>query len=135
MLAWPCLSSQSVSHVLGSRGWATLQPAAAGSNPYEGYVPEVPEGVKLDFGSPQFIDYERIGVLQRLHDPLSLDSSLPQPCLQLEEVKFLEGSTSLPMLHACHRSCLQQAAPLGHVTVGVAALCAQHSASTNIWLV
>eukprot|EP00891_Asterochloris_glomerata_P001430 jgi/Astpho2/1430/e_gw1.00025.17.1_t len=39
-----------------------LQAAKDGSNPYEGYVPEVPEGVKLDFGSPQFIDYERIGV-------------------------------------------------------------------------
>ena len=36
--------------------------AAAGVNPFEGCVPSVPEGERLDFGSDQFRELERAGV-------------------------------------------------------------------------
>ena len=34
-----------------------------GKNPYDGYVPEVPDGERMDFGSDSFIEYERQGIL------------------------------------------------------------------------
>lgn len=37
-------------------------PAPAGVNPFEGCTPEVPEGEKLDFGSPHFRELERAGI-------------------------------------------------------------------------
>ena len=33
----------------------------AGKNAFEGYVPSVPEGEKLDFGSKEFREFEDIG--------------------------------------------------------------------------
>ena len=33
----------------------------AGRNAFEGYVPSVPEGEKLDFGSKEFREFEDIG--------------------------------------------------------------------------
>ena len=33
----------------------------AGENAFEGYVPSVPEGEKLDFGSREFREFEDIG--------------------------------------------------------------------------
>ena len=85
-------------------------------------MPEVPEGVKLDFGSPQFIDFERIGVLQRLDDPLRQTAACPgHACsLRKDESHSFGGLhvASLPNSHACHSSCAQPAAPLGHATVG-----------------
>ena len=35
--------------------------AYAGENAFEGYVPSVPEGEKLDFGSRDFREFEEIG--------------------------------------------------------------------------
>jgi len=35
----------------------------AGKNAFEGYVPSVPEGEKLDFGSKEFRELEEIGKL------------------------------------------------------------------------
>ncbi len=34
----------------------------AGRNPFEGYIPEVPDGERMDFGSKLFIEYERQGL-------------------------------------------------------------------------
>lgn len=34
----------------------------AGVNPFEGCTPEVPEGEKLDFGSPHFRELEQAGI-------------------------------------------------------------------------
>lgn len=38
-----------------SKGVALLQAAEKGDNPLEGWVPKVPEGVKLDFCSSEYI--------------------------------------------------------------------------------
>ena len=35
--------------------------AIPGTNPFEGYAPEVPDGEKLDFGSKAFQEFERHG--------------------------------------------------------------------------
>ena len=34
----------------------------AGKNPFEGYIPEVPDGERMDFGSNLFIEHERQGL-------------------------------------------------------------------------
>lgn len=39
-----------------------LEQSRKGSNPLEGFTPEVPEGISLDFGSPEFIHMESRGV-------------------------------------------------------------------------
>ena len=39
---------------------------AAGRNPFEGYVPEVPEGETLDYGSAACNDFEDMGTLKFL---------------------------------------------------------------------
>lgn len=39
-----------------------LQESKEGFNPFEGCVPSVPEGQALDFGTPEFRDFERRGV-------------------------------------------------------------------------
>lgn len=36
----------------------------AGNNPFEGYVPEIPDGERMDYGSDPFIAYERQGSFQ-----------------------------------------------------------------------
>lgn len=33
-----------------------------GTNPFEGYTPEVPDGEKLDFGSERFQEFEQQGI-------------------------------------------------------------------------
>jgi hypothetical protein len=33
----------------------------AGKNPFEGYAPEVPDGVRLDYGSDTFLELEEKG--------------------------------------------------------------------------
>ena len=38
-----------------------MQDTHAGKNAFEGYVPSVPEGEKLDFGSKEFREFEEIG--------------------------------------------------------------------------
>ena len=35
--------------------------AATGKNPFEGYIPEVPDGERMDFGSDAFVEHERTG--------------------------------------------------------------------------
>ena len=44
----------------------------AGKNPFEGYIPEVPDGERMDFGSESFVDNERQGV----HTPVCMNSIL-----------------------------------------------------------
>ena len=39
---------------------------AAGRNPFEGYVPEVPEGEKLDYGSAACNEFEDMGAQQAI---------------------------------------------------------------------
>ncbi|DBA78953.1 TPA: hypothetical protein ACH3X1_008826 [Trebouxia sp. C0004] len=39
-----------------------LQDSREGRNPFEGYIPEVPDGERMDFGSKLFIEHERQGV-------------------------------------------------------------------------
>ncbi|KAL3138028.1 hypothetical protein ABBQ38_005262 [Trebouxia sp. C0009 RCD-2024] len=39
-----------------------LQDSREGKNPFEGYVPEVPNGERMDFGSASFVEHERQGV-------------------------------------------------------------------------
>jgi UDP-sugar pyrophosphorylase len=41
---------------------ALLKSSAAGENPFEGMKPEVPHGVSLDYGTPQFVELEEKGV-------------------------------------------------------------------------
>ncbi|CEL97994.1 unnamed protein product [Vitrella brassicaformis CCMP3155] len=41
-----------------------LAESKAGVNPFEGYVPEIPEGEKLDVGSAEFADFEKLGMEQ-----------------------------------------------------------------------
>lgn len=41
-----------------------LEQSREGSNPLEGFTPEVPEGISLDFGSTEFLDMEQKGVEQ-----------------------------------------------------------------------
>ena len=36
--------------------------ASVGRNPFEGYIPEVPEGAKLDYGGAQCNELEDIGM-------------------------------------------------------------------------
>ena len=36
--------------------------ASTGKNPFEGYIPEVPDGERMDFGSKNFVENERQGV-------------------------------------------------------------------------
>ena len=63
-------------------------------------MPEVPEGVKLDFGSPQFIDYERIGGLQRLADPSLQTAARPNRACSLIIVLFWKTSCCIPPISA-----------------------------------
>ena len=41
---------------------ALLRDSAAGANPFEGMRPEVPAGVKLEYGTPEFVAAEEAGV-------------------------------------------------------------------------
>jgi len=42
----------------------------AGRNPFEGYIPEVPDGERMDFGSKLFVEHERQGLsLQVTYHP------------------------------------------------------------------
>lgn len=36
--------------------------AMPGTNPFQGYTPEIPDGEKLDFGSESFQDFEQQGI-------------------------------------------------------------------------
>lgn len=54
--------------------------APAGKNAFEGYVPSVPKGEKLDFGSKQFREFEEIGEPQRHSHPPTIPA-LAQHCL------------------------------------------------------
>lgn len=40
---------------------ASIAGASTGRNPFEGYVPEVPDGERMDFGSASFVENERQG--------------------------------------------------------------------------
>eukprot|EP00727_Mastigamoeba_balamuthi_P011383 m51a1_g6868 putative udp-sugar pyrophosphorylase-like (617) ;mRNA; f:161448-163945 len=51
----------------GLRGYtsnarALLESSRAGKNPFEGFVPGVPRGEQLAYGSEQFVSYEKIGL-------------------------------------------------------------------------
>lgn len=47
-------------YVTGAR--KLLADSAAGVNPLAGYTPEVPEGLRLEFGSPEFLELEALGL-------------------------------------------------------------------------
>jgi hypothetical protein len=42
--------------------WLPMLALVAGKNPFDGYSPSVPHGVKLDYLSPEFLDFEKVGV-------------------------------------------------------------------------
>ncbi|KXZ48443.1 hypothetical protein GPECTOR_28g853 [Gonium pectorale] len=44
-----------------------LQESKEGVNPYEGYVPSVPTGVRLDFAAPEFLELEAAGLREAGH--------------------------------------------------------------------
>lgn len=44
--------------------------ASTGKNPFEGYIPEVPDGERMDFGSESFVENERQGVHPQLANML-----------------------------------------------------------------
>ena len=41
-----------------------LDDSAKGVNPYDGWVPSVPSGNRLEFNSPEFIEFEKLGAEQ-----------------------------------------------------------------------
>lgn len=41
-----------------------MQSVVTGKNTFEGFVPSVPEGERLDFGGPAFCEYERAGAAE-----------------------------------------------------------------------
>eukprot|EP00743_Colponemidia_sp_Colp-15_P001621 GILK01001770.1.p1 GENE.GILK01001770.1~~GILK01001770.1.p1 ORF type:complete len:591 (+),score=105.00 GILK01001770.1:58-1830(+) len=44
-----------------------LEASRLGTNPYDGFTPEVPQGERLSVGTPEFFDAERVGLEQVRH--------------------------------------------------------------------
>ena len=56
-----------------------------GKNPFEGYIPEVPDGERMDYGSDSFIEHERQGLTTKaLHCVLFVNVNLwVSTCLRI----------------------------------------------------
>eukprot|EP01025_Chloroclados_australasicus_P016145 TRINITY_DN1797_c0_g1_i1.p1 TRINITY_DN1797_c0_g1~~TRINITY_DN1797_c0_g1_i1.p1 ORF type:complete len:618 (+),score=92.59 TRINITY_DN1797_c0_g1_i1:128-1981(+) len=90
-----------------------LAESKEGKNPFEGFTPSVPKGIKLNFGDSDFVKYEREGIKQAAHTAFVLVAGGLGERLGYSGIKIALPSESVTgksfmQLYAEHIFALQQ---------------------------